>query len=156
MAAISPIRDSVPAGHQATGARHQPPSAAARSCPRTAQFIFLISFFDTTVTNLLLLALVEAKPDTPVRWERPSSYMQPIPPPIRNLRNTHVILQQSVVSAVQVSRKYASSQPTARLTPCTFAQRNPPRIPRIKTLVHHTEIKSTAFNFNVLTFKHQM
>jgi hypothetical protein len=48
--------------------------------------------------------------------------------PIGNLRNTHVILQQSFVSAVQVSREYASSQLTARLTLCTFAQRNPPRI----------------------------
>ncbi|KAJ7878875.1 hypothetical protein B0H14DRAFT_3435463 [Mycena olivaceomarginata] len=41
-------------GPSSTGARHQPPSAAARSCPRIAKFIFLVSFFDATVTNLPL------------------------------------------------------------------------------------------------------
>ncbi|KAJ7683053.1 hypothetical protein B0H14DRAFT_2655046 [Mycena olivaceomarginata] len=157
-------------GPSSTGARHQPPSAAARSCPRIAKFIFLVSFFDATVTNLPLAfpgrgqtcLCGRSKKDFPAddssRAMGASKLLHGTPSrPIENLRDAHVISRQSVVYTVQLSHEYASSPPTACLTLYACVQCNPPRIPASKPS-HATPRSSrrcgTAFDFNVLTFKH--
>ncbi|KAJ7769238.1 hypothetical protein B0H14DRAFT_3591193 [Mycena olivaceomarginata] len=77
--------------------------------------------------------------------------------PIENLRDVHVISRQSVVYTVQLSHKYASSPPTACLTLYACVQCNPPRIPASKpsrATPRSSRRHGTAFDFNVLTFKH--
>ncbi|KAJ7842203.1 hypothetical protein B0H14DRAFT_3456963 [Mycena olivaceomarginata] len=91
----------------------------------------------------------------PVRWERPSSYMQPIPPHTQlaeHARNLAAKCRVHRASFAQICQLTTDRPPDSLyLRPTQSTPHS-----RIKTLVHHTEIKSTAFNFNVLTFKHQM